>query len=167
MNTKCMLQAEQLIQQLQLQKHPLEGGYFRRTYQSPHIYHADDSKNQRYCATAIYYLLTKDEPVGFLHRNRSDILHCYHLGDPAEYILIKEDGSVTRQILGPDIRAGQCLQLLVEGGVWKASRLLGHDYSLISEVVVPGFDYADNELARRGAIAVEQLPQLEDLIQPE
>jgi len=142
------MNAARLIELLALQPHPLEGGYFRRTFQSPHTYiDPDRRQRQRHCATSIFYLLSEDQPIGYLHRNKSDILHCYQLGAATQYFLINGNGQLQTVVLGPDIEHGQQLQLLVPGGVWKASRLIGDAFSLISELVVPGFDYADNELA--------------------
>ena len=161
--------AADIIQTLQLEKHPLEGGYFRRTYQSRHIYRNSDDAGQRFCASAIYYLLSMDDPIGYMHRNLSDIVHCYQLGDPTEFTLIKEDGAMQRVVLGPDLGSGHCLQLCVPGGVWKASRLLGQRYSLISELVVPGFDYADNQLAQMNEFRLRYaqiFPHIQDLIKP-
>ncbi len=50
--------------------------------------------------------------------------------------------------------AGQALFLEVPAGTWKASRLEpGADHALVSEVVVPGFDWADHEY-----LAADSLP---------
>jgi predicted cupin superfamily sugar epimerase len=137
--------AAELIRLLQLEPHSTEGGYFRRTYESG--LRCDCGYGGRPLLTSIYYLLTQESPVGFLHRNRSDILHYHQLGAAVAYIVISPDGSLSEYILGPDIAHGETLQLLVPGGCWKASRLCGGEYALISEAVAPGFDYADNELA--------------------
>jgi predicted cupin superfamily sugar epimerase len=73
--------------------------------------------------TSIYYLLTREGPIGHFHRNRSDIVHYFQLGDPIEYTLIHPDGALETVTMGPDPRRGQVLQLTVPGGIWKASRL--------------------------------------------
>lgn len=142
------MNAVQVKELLGLQLHPLEGGYYRRSYQSEHcLIDVEASQQRRYCASSIYYMLSEDQPIGYLHRNHSDIVHCYQLGAAAEYFLIDAEAKLQRVILGPDLVNGHVLQLLVPGGVWKASRLLGRQFSLISEFVVPGFDYRDNEIA--------------------
>lgn len=135
---------EQLIQSLDLQEHPLEGGFFRRTYQSSREFNTPTGR--RKLLTSIFYLLTTENPIGYFHSNRSDIVHYYHLGAPLEYTLISPEGEVSRFILGSDILRGQQLQLTVKGGWWKASRLLSGHYGLISEAVAPGFEYEDNTL---------------------
>ncbi|CAK8721686.1 MAG: hypothetical protein CDV28_10493 [Candidatus Electronema aureum] len=137
--------AAELIRLLKLEPHPLEGGYFRRIYESS--LRCDCGYGSRPLLTSIYYLLTQESPVGLLHKNRSDILHYHQRGAAVKYIMISPEGSLSEHILGPDIQHGETLQLLVPGGWWKASRLCEGEYALISEAVAPGFDYADNEIA--------------------
>ncbi len=141
------METEQLISLLELAPHPREGGYFRRTYESEISVPAFGG--QRKLLTSIYYLLTLDSPVGYLHRNRSDIVHYFHLGGACEYVLVSPQGQVSKVVLGSNLLAGQQLQLTVPGGYWKGSRLVEGEYSLISEAVSPGFDYTDNQLATR------------------
>lgn len=129
-----------------LEPHPLEGGYFRRTYQSES--EIIQSHVSRRLMSSIYYMLTGDNPIGYMHRNKSDILHFYHSGSPIKYIIVSNDGVLYEQILGPDVLKGQLPQLLVKGGDWKAAELTGGEYGLLSEAVSPGFEYADNEIAR-------------------
>ena len=148
-----------IITLLGLEPHPTEGGYFRRTYESD--LRCDTGNGSRMLLTSIYYMLTQDNPVGFLHRNRSDILHYHHLGASIRYTIVSPDGVLSEKILGPDIAHGEALQLLVPGGWWKASRICAGDYALISEAVSPGFEYADNEIATD-----EQIQQLFPKIKP-
>lgn len=137
-----------VIRELQLEGH-VEGGYFRRTFQADHRPRIDTPEGERYTLTSIYYLLTEDSPTGHWHRNRSDIIHYWHLGAPVHYFMIHPDGRLETAVLGPDLAAGQRLQLVVKGGVWKASHLPAGDYGLISEAVAPGFEYADMTLGER------------------
>ncbi len=155
-----------VIEGLGLEKH-VEGGYFRRTYQSDHRPMLDTEAGERFLMTSIYYLLTSDSPVGHFHRNRSDIVHYYHQGDPIRYTMIHPDGTLEQVVMGPDVASGQRLQLHVAGGVWKASELLEgpHGYGLISEAVSPGFDYEDMTLGDAEALR-ERFPQHEGLFEP-
>ena len=148
----------QLINALCLAPH-VEGGYFRRTYQSDLT--ASLPYGERRLLSSIYYLLTDDSPIGHLHRNRSDIMHYFHGGSPLAYLIVHPDGRLERSILGSDLAQGQQLQLLVPAGCWKASELLGGEFGLISEAVAPGFDYADMELATQ-ALVLSLFPQLWD-----
>ncbi|MEQ8514532.1 MAG: cupin domain-containing protein [Chromatocurvus sp.] len=156
--------ADQVVEQLGLEAH-VEGGFFRRTYAAEERPTVATPQGDRYLMSSIFYLLTSQSPVGHFHRNRSDIVHYFHLGDPVTYYLLQPDGSLQTAVMGSDVLAGQKLQLTVPGGVWKASRLSGgtHGYGLISEAVAPGFDYADMTLADRSALQ-SQFPAHRSLI---
>ncbi|MDT9685914.1 cupin domain-containing protein [Streptomyces sp. TRM76323] len=137
---------------LGLEAHP-EGGFFRRIYTSPHT--TRTAGGPRPTATSIHYLLTRDEPRGRLHRNRSDILHFLLDGGPVEYVTLTPDGVLERVTL----RAGDRHFLAVPGRVWKGSRLVGGAaHALVAEVVTPGFDHADHRFAVREDFA--HLPAL-------
>jgi uncharacterized protein len=132
------------IDRLGLAPHP-EGGYFRRVYTDERT--LDAPGGPRAAVTSIHYLLTRDAPVGHLHRNASTILHYVQHGGPVEYVLLPRPGVCRREVLGFD--AEESLFLEVPGGCWKASRLVGSaTHVLISEVVVPGFDPADHAFMR-------------------
>ncbi|MFI8221726.1 cupin domain-containing protein [Pseudomonas sp. NPDC085632] len=157
--------AQDVINALNLEPH-LEGGYFRRTYQSDHRDWLETAGGPRYLMTSIYYLLTEQSPVGQFHFNQSDILHYFHLGDAIEYSLIHADGSLQILVMGNDVLAGQQLQLHVPGGIWKASRLLdgSNGFGLISEAISPGFDFADMEMGNRQKLTIA-FPQHRALIE--
>ena len=154
---------KELFASLDLEPH-VEGGYYRRTYQSDNM--VTTTGGQRYRMTSIYYLWTKDSPIGHFHLNHSDIVHYYHLGDAIAYSLIFPDGTLSTVMMGSDVIAGECLQLHVPGGVWKASRLTDGSagFGLISEAVSPGFDYADMEMGNRQKLS-ERFPEHSMLIE--
>lgn len=144
------------VAKLGLEPHP-EGGYFKRIYTSP-IQH-----NDRALCTSIYYLLTRDQAAGKLHRNRNDILHYFLDGGPLEYLLLGEDGALRHETLGADSRF-----LVVPGGCWKASQLLdGASHALIAEVVAPGFDYADHQFARERDVPPQHVEALRSFLKAE
>jgi len=136
-----------IIKWLELKPHPLEGGYFCRTYTSDVSCNAPDLEDFRAIMSSIYYMLTDENPLGYLHFNKSDIIHYFHQGSPILYTIIRPNGELHQVVLGPELDKGQQLQLLVKGGSWKASELLAGEFGLISEAVTPGFDYRDNILA--------------------
>lgn len=114
---------------------------------------ADYDSSKRRFSTTIFYYLTPNRPMGSFHRNRSRIIHSLHRGR-GRYVLIHPDGRVESFVVGHNFERGEKLQWVVEGGVWKASFLLADDDDdgqstsdglLISETVVPGFEYADHE----------------------
>ena len=151
-----------LIASLGLEPH-VEGGYFARTFQPDLRPKVSTPAGPRYTMTSIHYLLTDDSPVGHFHRNASDIVHFYHLGAPIHYFMLHPDGRLETAVLGPNLAAGERLQLTVLGGVWKASQLPAGEYGLLSEAVAPGFDYADMALGKRAALLAE-FPQHADIV---
>lgn len=149
--------AATLIEQLKLEAH-VEGGFFRRTFTSENSHDL-----QAYCSS-IYYLLSTRSPLGYLHKNQSDIVHYHHSGETLKYTLVSPAGELTETLLGCDVSRGEHPQLFVRGGYWKAAELLrsnpSHaDYALISEAVIPEFRYEDIELATEAKIH-QQHPHL-------
>lgn len=160
-----LVNAKELIAALGLDKH-VEGGYFRRTFESDQQLMTKADGSQRFLMTSIYYLLTEDSPVGHFHLNQSDIVHYYQLGDAIQYSLISPDGTLQTVVMGSDVLAGQRLQLHVPGGIWKASKLMNGPagFALISEAVSPGFDVADMEMGNRQKLT-EQFAEHSSLIE--
>src|SRR5215217_3900368 len=74
--------------------------------------------------SALYFLVTPDAPVR-LHRIRNEQRYHYYLGDPLEVFLLHADGSSERVIVGPDIRKGERVQLLIPGNTFHTARLMG------------------------------------------
>ena len=139
------LTAAEIKELLHLEPHPVEGGYFRRTYTAKLAVEVerDSVSATRAMGTAIYYLL---EPGTFseMHVLDSDELFHFYLGDPVEMLQLWPDGSSRVVVLGPDLAAGQHVQLLVPAGVWQGTRLLsGGRVALLGCSVVPGFDFRD------------------------
>ncbi|MCB1616391.1 MAG: cupin domain-containing protein, partial [Pseudomonadales bacterium] len=160
-----MKTAKDWLVSLGLEAHE-EGGYFRRTYTSQTAVHEGVSKVMM---SSIFYMLTRDSPIGFLHKNRSDIMHYFHAGSSLDYYLIDSDGELSQVRLGADLDKGEVLQLLVKGGSWKASRLPeGGEYGLISEAVVPGFDYSDRLLIdpENANRLIQRYPELREFVPP-
>ena len=135
------LTANELIARLGLAAHPVEGGYFRRTYTSAATVQLE--RGRRAQGTAIYYLL---EPGTFseMHVLDSDELFHFYLGDPVEMVQLWPDGTTRVVVLGPDLAAGHEVQHLVPAGVWQGTRLVdGGEVALLGCSVCPGFDFAD------------------------
>jgi predicted cupin superfamily sugar epimerase len=137
-----MLRATDVIQLLNLQPHPVEGGAFRETYRSAGAITA--SGTTRSTSTAIYYLLSGDA-VSEMHRLPGDEVYHFYLGDPLETLLLAANDPGRIVTLGPDLAAGQVPQLVIPGGVWQGSvrRPGPNGFTLIGATMAPGFDYAD------------------------
>jgi predicted cupin superfamily sugar epimerase len=126
---------------LRLAPHPVEGGFYRRTYTSE--VSVALLRGVRPYGTAIYYLL---EPGTFseMHVLASDEIFHFYLGDPVEMLQLHPNGDSTIVTLGPDLQAGQHVQLVVPAGVWQGTRLIGDGkVALMGCTVTPGFDFAD------------------------
>ena len=133
--------AAEIKAMLNLEPHPIEGGFYRRTYTS--LGQVPLQRGMRPQGTAIYYLL---EPGTFseMHVLASDEIFHFYLGDPVEMLQLHEDGSSAVFTLGPDLEAGQHVQLVVPAGVWQGTRLIGDGKAaLLGCTVTPGFDFAD------------------------
>ena len=133
--------AEEIKALLKLAPHPIEGGCFRQTYVS------DVSvallRGVRPYGTAIYYLLEAGT-FSEMHMLASDEIFHFYLGDPVEMLQLHPDGSSAVVTLGPDLSAGQQVQVIVPAGVWQGTRLIGEGrVALLGCTVTPGFDYAD------------------------
>ncbi|KAI5296478.1 hypothetical protein KEM55_005798 [Ascosphaera atra] len=157
-----------IINTLHLEKH-IEGGYFvetdRNPLQIPNPFPSSthtktdesNSNNLRSASTTIFYYLTPSSPQGAFHTNAGRTIHTLHHGR-GRYVIIHADeatGGKKARVevftVGKNIAAGEKLQWIVEGGKYKASYLLpdeeGSDDTeglLISETVVPGFEYCDH-----------------------
>jgi predicted cupin superfamily sugar epimerase len=133
--------ADEIKTLLNLQPHPIEGGWYRRTYTSAGSVELD--RGARAVSTAIYYLL---EPGTFseMHVLDSDEIFHFYLGDPIEMLQLYPDRTSAVFVLGPDLAAGQHVQLVVPAGVWQGTRLIGDGkVALLGCTVTPGFDFAD------------------------
>lgn len=138
--------AARLIEQLGLAAHP-EGGWYRETWKGA------SNTDGRASGTAIIFMLRAGE-ASHWHTVDAAELWFWQAGDPLELRLAANDTDLPRSvILGSDVDAGQQLQGLVAPGEWQAARGFGkgqHGYSLVSCVVVPGFDFAGFTLAPPG-----------------
>ena len=126
---------------LKLSPHPIEGGHFRRTYTSGLT--VETPQGARAAGSAIYYLLEAGT-FSEMHVLESDEMFHFYLGDPVEMLQLLPDGGSKVVTLGPDLAAGQQVQLTVPAGVWQGTRLVGDGkVALLGRTVTPGFDFAD------------------------
>lgn len=135
------------ITKLSLIEH-VEGGYFCETYRSDLTTQTNREGRERSQLTSIYYMLTSDRPIGYFHKNKSDIVHYFHAGSSLTYLIVHPEGKLERFKLGFNIDRGDLPQLIVPGGCWKATVLEEGEFGLLGEAVAPGFDYRDMELAK-------------------
>jgi predicted cupin superfamily sugar epimerase len=147
------LTAKQIIDLLHLQPLPIEGGYFLQTYLAPDMVTHERYPYPKPFSSAIYYLLD-DTTFSAMHRLQTDEVYHFYLGDPVELLLLYPNGKSEVVILGQDLVAGQCVQLMVPAGVWQGSRLKpGGAWSLLGTTMAPAFDETDFELGQFEALA--------------
>jgi predicted cupin superfamily sugar epimerase len=142
--------AEEVKKLLGLQAHPVEGGWYVRTYEAAEHIAAAGFSDGRYggarrTGTAIYYLLEPDM-FSEMHRLKSDEIFHFYMGDAVELLQLFADGSGREVVLGHNLVAGERPQLVVERGVWQGSRLReGGSWALMGCSVSPGFEFEDYE----------------------
>jgi predicted cupin superfamily sugar epimerase len=150
---------DQIVKKLGLEPLPGEGGLYKETYRSKLTVDASKlgiaGSGPRQVSTAIYYMVTENN-FSALHRVKSDEIFHFYLGDPVEMVQIMDDGKLQRIIMGPDILAGQSVQVVVPAGIWQGTRLMkGGKWALFGTTVAPGFDFSDFELADRKHLTKE------------
>ncbi|KAJ5199987.1 Protein of unknown function DUF985 [Penicillium cf. griseofulvum] len=192
---------QSIINALNLQPHPEGGYFSetdRDPHRVPNPYQQSgtsesDTDKTRSASSTIHYLITPQRPLGVFHRNKSRTVHVWQ-GGRGRYVIIHADeieGSDSIQegaekakarietfIVGPRVELGERVQWIVEGGKYKSSFLLpdepdGEKSSglLISEVVVPGFEFADHDFLPRkkmeDLLTAEQVQELDWMLRTE
>jgi uncharacterized protein len=153
--------ADEIKELLNLVPHPVEGGYFRRTYTSGS--NLELPRGSRPQGSAIYYLLEAGT-FSEMHMLESDEIFHFYLGDPAEMLRLIHGGGSEVITLGQDLKAGHQVQVLVPAGVWQGMRLTGDgQVALLGCTVVPGFNYADYHNAPYAELAAKW-PEQEERI---
>ncbi|MEZ6138994.1 MAG: cupin domain-containing protein [Zavarzinella sp.] len=159
--------ADEVVRLLQLQPHPVEGGFFRETYRSVGSIPEGTLPGyagSRSVGTAIYYLLTP-QTVSEMHRLPGDEVFHFYAGDAVEMLQIAPDGTASRWVLGTDFAAGHHPQLVVTAGTWQGSALIsGGQWALLGATMAPGFDYQDYVRGTRTELAPHAAPWDELLI---
>ncbi len=149
---------EQWIKELNLEAHP-EGGFYLRTEESKETMTRHNKTRKLY--TSIYFVLTEESPSHF-HQLTADEIWYYHDGEPLTVHCIYEDGSYEAVKIGKNTEQGERLHFNVPAGTIFGSTV-DNDYSLVSCVVVPGFEFTDFKLFSQGEL-LKDFPQHEDII---
>ena len=152
--------ADEVKENLGLVKHPREGGWYVRTWESEEFVAATAFESGRYdgarrTSTAIYYLL-EPETFSEMHVLKSDEIFHHYLGGAVEMLQLFADGSSARVVIGKDLEAGERPQCVVRAGVWQGSRLLeAEGWALLGCTVSPGFEFGDYEDASAEALVAK------------
>jgi len=134
--------AAAIVARLGLKPHP-EGGHYRETFRDA------PEAGGRGAVTAIHYLLAEGE-VSAWHRV-TDAIEIWHFHAGAPLLLSVAAPRRLPQLvrLGGDVLAGQEPHWVVPANHWQSARSLG-EWTLVSCVVAPAFDFAGFEMAPAG-----------------
>ena len=114
-------------------------------------------------APLLYLMVTPGAPVR-LHRIRNDQLYHYYLGDPIEVLMLRVDGTTERVVVGPDVGAGQLVQLLIPGNTFHTARVIGRRrWFLGASTEWPGVEPADVEIGDIDTLAAKYPRVADDL----
>jgi predicted cupin superfamily sugar epimerase len=139
--------AGRIIDLLGLQPHP-ERGYFLETYRASASVTSVTHDGPRSASTAIYFMVTAEQPSTYLHRLLSDeVFHLYE-GGPLEILRLHPDGRWDVARLGMRLDQGERPQIVIPAGTWFGTELVaGASHCLVGCTVAPGFEFRDFELA--------------------
>jgi len=130
--------ARELIRALHLNVLPKESGYLGLIGQSAQTVSIDGRTLA--VQSQVYYMLTRDRPVNYLHWLASDDTHILIEGGPVDYFIFHPDGHVEKVVLGRNVSAGERPVVAVPGGCWKALRLRdGVSHALMANALSPEF----------------------------
>lgn len=147
------MEIDEIVSKLNMQPHP-EGGFFVETYRSE-----TELSQGKSIATVIYFLLPSGQKSTW-HRIKNDEFWFYHSGSPIVVHSI-ENKVYKSVVVGNDLTKGHVSQYMVPGGaIFGASVLNENSYSLVSCVVVPGFNFEEFELFNQEQL-LEMFPDLE------
>ena len=126
----------ELIAALGLEPLPGESGFFGLIGRSPQPIQTGDRTLA--AQSQIYYLLTRELPLNYLHWLASDDTQVLLEGGPVDYYIFHPDGRVEKQVLGRNLAAGERLVIAVPGNCWKSLRLHpGVSHALMANVLSP------------------------------
>lgn len=145
--------ATEIMERLRLERHP-ERGFFVETYRAALTVDGLPHGGPRAAGTAIYFMLTAEEPATYLHRLRSDEIFHFYEGGPLEVLCLRQGEAPEISRLGLDFARGERPQLVIPAGTWFAAELVaGAAHCLFGCTVAPGFEFADFELAEGPELA--------------
>jgi uncharacterized protein len=147
-------EARALIDRHGLQPHP-EGGWFRETWRAAN--QVPTPFGRRAAGTVIAFLIG-GEHVSRLHRLRQDEIWFHHAGRGLVLHLIAPSGDHASH----ELSAEGSLQIVVPAGTWLGAEA-SDGWALVGCACMPGFDFADLELADRDRM-LARYPQHAELI---
>lgn len=149
--------ARQLIDHLKLAPHP-EGGHYARFACAGEAVQPSDDRGRRPALSGIHFMLERGQCSRW-HALRSSEIWTWIEGAP---LLLQQfdarDAGVREARLGP-AAASQAPTALVPPGCWQSAHSSG-DYTLVSCVVAPAFDFADFRFLKDDPVALALLERV-------
>jgi predicted cupin superfamily sugar epimerase len=130
--------AQEIIRELKLHVLPKESGYLGLIGESAQKTVIDGRSLA--IQSQVYYMLTRDHPINYLHWLAPDDTHILIEGGPVDYFIFHPDGKVEKIVLGRDVAHRERPLIAVPGGCWKALKLHdGVSYALMANALSPEF----------------------------
>lgn len=130
--------AQELIATLHLSVLPRESGYLGLIGESAQ--HVPVDGRNLPVQSQVYYMLTRDRPINYLHWLASDDTHILIEGGPVDYFIFHPDGRAEKITLGRDVAHGERPLVAIPGDCWKALRLHpGASYALMANALSPAW----------------------------
>jgi predicted cupin superfamily sugar epimerase len=108
-------------------------------------------------------MVTPDAPVR-LHRIRNDQLYQHYLSGPIEVLMLHENGTSERVVVGPDLQTDQCVQLLIPGNTFHSARVIGRRRWFFGPSTEwPGVEKVDVKIGDVEALAAKYPDVADDL----
>ena len=152
---------EEIIEILELEPLPVEGGMFRSTY------HSEEKVDGKDMSNSIYYLL-KGDAFSHLHKLAHDEMYHFYMGDPLELLELSLDGKATRHVLGTNLAAGERPQIVMHKNCYQGSRRLPggtYGYTLVGTTSSPGYTDEGYEHLNDVEWALATFPEHRELIE--
>ena len=160
------MNAQQIIDKLDLKPLPKEGGFFKETGRSKKTVSCNHL-GEKVEYTSIYYLITS-ESFSALHTVQQDEIFHFYAGSPVEMLQIDDSGSYRHITLGNDLNLNHEPQVIVPRGTWQGTKLLdqsANNWALLGCTVAPGFDFDNFGIKSRSEL-IDLFPNLEKEIIP-
>ncbi|MCL2001759.1 MAG: cupin domain-containing protein [Planctomycetes bacterium] len=139
--------------------HP-EGGWYREFHRSERMLEIPGYFSSRPAVTAIWFCLCKGEFSAF-HRLLSEEIWIHISGGPIELVLLS-NGKASRMRIA-SAESGGSPAAVIPAGVFQAALPLD-EYSLVSCIVAPGFDFRDFEMPSREKLLEDYPSEATDIL---